>query len=388
MPHIYIHCLLTADHLHLKDDAVPSILIPDDEPPTPSPRLQRLSRRKQEFDEPDLVAIGVQQEVVIEEKEEAPSLPQATPDADSFIKNPFSKKCSIENFKDNPDAISYYTGFSDFDQFMTFFYCLGPCVDELDYKCSVLESKDQLFLTLMKLRQAKEDFELSLFFQVSMSTVSRIVITWINFLYFQLKELNFWPSEDIVQDFMPVNFAEKFPSTRVILDATEIPIQKPSDVNSQSVTWSNYKHRNTIKAMIGVTPSGAVSYVSDAYGGSASDRMIIERSELLNKGMFEKGDSIMADRGIMVQDLFANNDVQVNTPTFLKGKSQLDAHEVVHDRRVASKRIHVERVIGLAKRYKILKGELSHSKLQLGSRIIFVCFVLSNFRNCIVDKFA
>lgn len=367
---------------------MPSILIPDDEPPTPSPRLQRLSRRKQEFDEPDLVAIGVQQEVVIEEKEEAPSLPQATPDADSFINNPFSKKCSIENFKDNPDAISYYTGFSDFDQFMTFFYCLGPCVDELDYKCSVLESKDQLFLTLMKLRQAKEDFELSLFFQVSTSTVSRIVITWINFMYFQLKELNFWPSEDIVQDFMPVNFAEKFPSTRVILDATEIPIQKPSDVNSQSVTWSNYKHRNTIKAMIGVTPSGAVSYVSDAYGGSASDRMIIERSELLNKGMFEKGDSIMADRGIMVQDLFANNDVQVNTPTFLKGKSQLDAHEVVHDRRVASKRIHVERVIGLAKRYKILKGELSHSKLQLGSRIIFVCFVLSNFRNCIVDKFA
>lgn len=207
-------------------------------------------------------------------------------------------------------------------------------------------------------------------------------------MYFQLKELNVWPSEDIVQDFIPVNIAEKFPSTRVILDATEIPIQKPSDVYYQSVTWSNYKHRITIKAMIGVTPSGAVSYVSDAYGGSASDRMIIERSELLNKGMFEKGDSIMADRGIMVQDLFANNDVQVNTPTFLKGKSQLDAHEVVHDRRVASKRIHVERVIGLAKRYKILKGELSHSKLQLGSRIIIDCFVLSNFRNCIVDKFA
>lgn len=284
--------------------------------------------------------------------------------------------------------MSYYTGFQDYYQFMTFFHCLGPCVDELDYKCSVIEPKDQLFLTLMKLRQDKEDFELSLFFQVSTSTVSRIVITWINFLYFQLKELNFWPSEDIIQDFMPSNFAEKFPSTRVILDATEIPIEKPSDVNAQSVTWSNYKHRNTIKAMVGITPRGAVSYVSDAYGGSASDRMIIERSELLNKGMFQKGDSIMADRGIIVQDLFANNDVQVNIPSFLKGKSQLDAQEVVHDRRVASKRIHIERVIGLAKRYKILKGELSHSKLQLGSRIIFICFVLSNFRNSIVDKYA
>ncbi|KAK3096153.1 hypothetical protein FSP39_023808 [Pinctada imbricata] len=116
--------------------------------------------------------------------------------------------------------------------------------------------------------------------------------------------------------------------------------------------------------------------------------MIIERSDLLKDGMFEKGDSIMADRGIMVQDLFANKDVQVNTPTFLEGKSQLEAHEVVHDRRVASKRIHVERVIGLAKRYKILKNDLSHSKIHLGSRIMTICFVLSNFRRSIVDKFA
>lgn len=83
---------------------------------------------------------------------------------------------------------------------------------------------------------------------------------------------------------MPVNFAENFPSTKVKWDATEIPIQKSSNVNSRSVTWSTYKHRNTIKAIIGVTPIGAFSYVSDAYGGPASDRMIIERSELLNKG--------------------------------------------------------------------------------------------------------
>lgn len=98
---------------------------------------------EQEFDEPDLVAICVQQEVVIDEKEEAPSPPQATPVADSNIKNPFSKKCSIENFKDNPDAISYYTGFSDYDQFMTFFYCLGPCVDEL---VLYLNQRTSLFL--------------------------------------------------------------------------------------------------------------------------------------------------------------------------------------------------------------------------------------------------
>lgn len=72
--------------------------------------------------------------------------------------------------------------------------------------------------------------------------------------------------------------------------------------------------------------------------------------------MFEKVTASWLIEEFKVQDLFANNDVQVNTPTILKGKSKLDAHEVVHDRRVASKRIHVERVIGLAKRYKILNN--------------------------------
>lgn len=96
----------------------------------------------------------------------------------------------------------------------------------------------------------------------------------------------------------------------------------------------------------------------------------------------------MADRGILVQDLFADQNVSVNTPTLLKGKSQLEPEDIVRDRTVASKRIHVERVIGLAKRFKIFKQELPSSKVPLASRIVYICFMLSNFRNCIVDKSA
>ena len=49
--------------------------------------------------------------------------------------------------------------------------------------------------------------------------------------------------------------------------------------------------------------SGVVTYVSPAYGGSTSDRQIIERSELLEDGKFQSGDSFMADRGIMVSNI-------------------------------------------------------------------------------------
>lgn len=44
----------------------------------------------------------------------------------------------------------------------------------------------------------------------------------------------------------------------------------------------------------------------------------------------------------MVQDILANQDVFVNTPTMLSGRSQLEPNELVKNRKVACKRIHIE----------------------------------------------
>ena len=65
--------------------------------------------------------------------------------------------------------------------------------------------------------------------------------------------------------------------------------------------------------MIGSTPGGLISYISPAYGGAVSDRQVIERSGLPTA--CDARDSVMADKGFNVQDLFAPHDVQVNIPT-------------------------------------------------------------------------
>jgi len=208
----------------------------------------------------------------------------------------------------------------------------------------------------------------------------------LNFLYYQLRELDIWPSREIVNEHMPKSFKRRFPSTRVIIDGTEIPVQKLSKVGDQSATWSSYKNKNTLKCLVGISPRGCVTYVSPAYGGSASDRQIFERSELARDDRFlAKNDSIMADRGFVVQDLVANRDIYVVTPTFLKGITQLPAMAVTKDRQIANKRVHVERVIGLAKTFKILKQDLHFSYIPLGGRIIFVCFAICNFRDSILS---
>ena len=296
---------------------------------------------------------------------------------------------SIMQFAGNASAIKYYTGFDDYEHFSFFLVILGPASANLSFQCSKLSIEDHLFVTLMKLRQAKDDVELSILFNVSARVVGKIIQTWLNFMYYQLKELNIWPSQTVVRQHMPVNFGRQFRNTRVIFDATECALEKPSHVALQSSTFSSYKNCNTVKTVVGCTPRGAVSFISDTYGGSTSDRQILERSPLCNtNGLFESGDSIMADRGIMVQDLFANKDVFVNTPHMLRGKSQLEPQEVIRDRRVASKRIHVERVIGLAKTFKILHNKLSVKKIKEAHKIIFICFNIVNFRNCIVGASA
>jgi hypothetical protein len=85
--------------------------------------------------------------------------------------------------------------------------------------------------------------------KVSIEYRPRIFNTWVNFLHFQLNDLNIWPSRQVVDECMPSDFHNKFPTARVILDATEMPNQKPKDVNIHSLTWSSYKHKNTTQVL-------------------------------------------------------------------------------------------------------------------------------------------
>lgn len=103
---------------------------------------------------------------------------------------------------------------------MFFVNCLGPAAYDLNYRCAHLTPQDQLFLTLIKFRSDKEDIELSLLFNISESTVSRMINTCVNFLHFQLIDLSIWSSRKVADECMPSDFHKKFPTTRVILEAT------------------------------------------------------------------------------------------------------------------------------------------------------------------------
>ncbi len=51
----------------------------------------------------------------------------------------------------------------------------------------------------------------------------------------------------------------------------------------------------------------------------------------------------------------------------------------MRDRKISTKRAHVEKVIGLAKTFKILTLPLNHTETLMVSDIVFVCFMLQPF---------
>jgi len=297
---------------------------------------------------------------------------------------------NIEQFKNNPSIIHDYTGLKNYSRFCMVLNTLGPAAYQLSYMYghppSSISVENQFFLVLIKLRKHHTNFELSTLFSISESQCYNIFFTWVRFMSLQWKRLPIWCSRDLVQFYSPLGFSAEYPTTRVIVDGTECPVQKPSFPTAQQSTFSTYKNRNTVKTLVGISPGGVTSFVSECYGGSTSDRQIVERSTL--PSMCDPGDSVMSDKGFDVQDIFAPYGVKVNIPTFFKKRNRMDGEMVVRDRKIASKRVHVERIIGYAKTYKVLTQPLNSSETLLSSDIVFVCFMLCNFRAGVVPRHA
>ena len=176
---------------------------------------------------------------------------------------------------------------------------------------------------------------------------------------------------------MPTQFREKYPSTRIILDCTEIFIQRPSNLTSQSMVFSSYKHHTTVKFLIGITPSGVISFVSNGWLGCTSDKRLTEKSGVLD--LLEPGDSVMADKGFPIGDLLEKRGCTLNIPPFRGSANQFSTEEVFKTQEIAQLRIHVERCIGRVKGFHIFDGILPLSLAPLSDKIFQVCCWLTNF---------
>lgn len=135
--------------------------------------------------------------------------------------------------------------------------------------------------------------------------------------------------------------------------------------------------------MIGIAPNGAVTFISQLYTGSISDREIVIRSGFLAQE-FSEGDSVMADKGFTIQDLLPLG-TSLNIPPFLGQFEQMSPENVIRTQQIASVRIHVERAINRIKNYRIWSGLIPLSLFGLVNQMRSICSFLSNVQDPLIS---
>ena len=292
---------------------------------------------------------------------------------------------SFQEIGNQDHLVNHYTGLPSGKEFKILF---GLCSRfEIHYssgwRVQQLSMEDQLLVTLMKLRCNFSTIDLSVRFQVSHSTISNIFRTWVSVLHHVLHE-GILPSKPPSlaknKTSLPCSFST-FSSCRIILDCTEVEIAVPSKFDAKSWTYSHYKHRNTFKALVGVSPNGAVTFASKLYAGSTSDKEIVRHSCIMEK--MSPGDMIMADKGFLIQDLLPPG-VSLNLPPFLE-TAQFTPAQAKMTVRIARARIHIERAIRRIKLYAIL-SRIPHKHRSIASEIFKVCAMLTNLMNPLIRE--
>lgn len=297
------------------------------------------------------------------------------------------KSCTLSADTVHPKAFKFYTGLQSKEQFDVLYEHLKPNAERMSYweggmgqsKERLLSKREELFMVLYRLRTGVCAKEIARMFGISEATLSRVFCSWVNFLDKELVALTKFPTLKEVQKHMPKSFKD-FSNTRVVLDCTEVRIQKSSRLKAQKQTFSPYKHYNTCKALVGVTPDGYISFVPNLWGGHVSDSELVEKSGLVD--LLQPGDAVMVDKGFRL-DAVLPPTVTVHMPPFKKG-AQLSCAQVIKTRKIASARIHVERVIRRIKEFHFMDRPIPINMLDIADAIFRSCALLCNFQQPII----
>ncbi|CAN0367691.1 unnamed protein product [Pylaiella littoralis] len=255
----------------------------------------------------------------------------------------------------------------------------------IERRSKKLGGTNGLFFALFVMRTSTSLRVASTLFDVSESTGGRAFTAWLDLLGGCSRALVRLPDVNSVVASAPPNYRRRgLSSVAVVLDGTEVWVDKVWQTDAQHALWSPYKKTYTAKLLIGVTPAGAICYVSDAYAGRISDVELVKASGIIDDlergGFGGKGMHVMADRGFnaMAPILINIGMHYVAPPSKRRGEDQFTEEDAGITRDVANLRIHVERAIGAIKQWRILDTKFDSQQMDNIGPIALVCAALVN----------
>mgnify|MGYP003729670741 CR=1 FL=1 len=290
----------------------------------------------------------------------------------------------IECIKTNVH-LSTFTGINSFTGFEKLAALIDCVLVRLNYTVNfVLDTRERLLLCLMKLKTGLPFSAVAPLFNLSSTTCIKYFHFMVDILYLVLKNTIRWPCREEIQRTTPHCF-EKYPHTRVIIDCTEVYVQKVNCIDCRVKMYSFYYGGETIKFLVGIAPSGRVTFISVIYGGRASDKFIVTDSGFLD--LLEPEDEVMADKGFLIEEELSNLQCKLIQPAFLKKRRRLNEDEGAENVEIARVRVHVERAIQRIKVFRILHYVLPSHLLSKADKIVTIIAGLVNLQPPIIaDK--
>lgn len=257
---------------------------------------------------------------------------------------------------------------------------------ESNFKKFMLRTHDRIILTMMKIKLHISFSALAAIFDLTNSqTAANYFYDTVIVLAKVLKPVVFWPDKEDILKNMPKSF-NKFKSTRAILDAYEITVEKPKCIRCRIRLYSQYKKNFTTKIMMVCTPSGFISLCGAAFGGRASDRVVTKAT-----GVYElcyPGDALMVDKGFNIDEDCTANLINLIRPPFQRNK-KYSRSESVQCAKIARARVHVERVIQRVREYGLMCGKIPWTVVPYINELVLIVSGLVNLSNPImgIDKY-
>lgn len=184
---------------------------------------------------------------------------------------------------------SAFTGISrNFFQFLCFKAGDRIC----DSLAATKENKILLFLVKLKLHVSFD--VLAGMFNVSQWFARQTFIECLDVFSQIGYEYVIWFDKATVMARAPPAFKDRFKNCRVIIDCSEIPTERPATQEQRILLYSSYKSRHTVKFLVGIAPSGEITYISKAFGGRTTDTELTNRCGILS--LLEPGDQVLADK--------------------------------------------------------------------------------------------
>jgi hypothetical protein len=292
----------------------------------------------------------------------------------SYLQEQRISKLKLSFSSMDAGMVAFYTGLTK-DLFLWIYDQIFPLVEN-KRQSRALSLHDHLLLVLVKIRLGLLNRDISYRFGITETSTSRILNVWIPVISKCLKPLIHWPERDVARSNVPLSFKPDYNKCVSIIDCFEIFIERPKNLNARAQTWSNYKHNNTVKYLISISPSGAINFLSSGWGGRVSDKEITLKSGFMENLMH--GDEVLADRGFLLSEEMASQGVVLRIPSFTKGKKQLSGKDVETSRKLSHVRIHVERVIGRMRTFLILESNIPLCQVHLLDDIVTIIGTLHN----------